>query len=320
MRKLTTIASTLTLAATASAQPDRPAAETPETPTDPLYRIEVVLFAFDEGNRGEEDFLHGIENPNFEPPPRLLRLPAIELESVFNLGPSVAASDLGILVEIDPQTERPAEQAPEPIDATSPFDEPVEAIDQPLDAASARTASDDQPLDDRLELFETQEHTASPQSAADHSVPAGFRPLRRDELELTAVAARMDRRPYTLLGYAGWEQAGVDTDRSVELDLKRVGIDNPAGTIELYLRRFLHVRVDLEFFDGSGTFWTLPPAFGLTPLRYAQSFKVVHERNAIRSGELHHIDHPLFGVLLQITPAPEPEDEEGSASGNRPAG
>jgi len=130
----------------------------------------------------------------------------------------------------------------------------------------------------------------------------------------------MNRRPYTLLGYAGWEQAGVDTDRSVQVDLKHIGMTNPTGTIEVYLRRFLHVLVDLEFFDGDGTLWTAPAGFGLTPFSYAQGYELIDEANAIRSGELHFIDHPLFGLLIRITPAPEPEDEPGTDNTDRPAG
>jgi hypothetical protein len=175
-------------------------------------------------------------------------------------------------------------------------------------------------LNDRLELIETGARQAAEATPGNEILPAAFRPLATSELELGNAAARMNRRPYTLLGHAGWEQTGVDADRAVRLDLRRLGITNPTGTVELYLRRFLHVAVDFDFYDGSGTFWTAANGFGVAPFQYAQSFKLVDERNAIRSGELHSIDHPLFGVLVRITPAPEPEAVAGSETTGGPAG
>ena len=153
-------------------------------------------------------------------------------------------------------------------------------------------------------------------------MPAGFRALTESELELGDERGRLDRlRAYRVLGYAGWEQAGVEPDRSVPLDLKRVGITNPTGTIEVDLRRFLRALVEFEFFDGGGSLWTAPNVFGLAPLEYAQSYELKDEVPAIRSTDApHYVDHPLFGVLIQIRRAPEPEDETGTEDGERPAG
>jgi hypothetical protein len=145
--------------------------------------------------------------------------------------------------------------------------------------------------------------------------------LTAAELELGDAAARMNRRPYSLLGHAGWVQAGVDTDRSVALDLRWLGITNPTGTIEVYARRFLHAVVDFNFYEGSGSFWTAPAGFAIAPLQYAESYAVKQEVNAIRSGDgTYYIDHPLFGVLIQIRRAPEPEEESGTPTAGGPAG
>jgi len=124
-----------------------------------------------------------------------------------------------------------------------------------------------------------------------------------------------------VLGHAGWIQTGIDPERSLPLDLSRLGITNPAGTIELYLTRYLHVALDLTYVAGNGTFWTAPPAgAGLAPFTYAERFRFEFdpESRAIRSGELHYLDHPMFGVLIQIRPAPEPEATQAQPGG--PAG
>ncbi len=39
----------------------------------------------------------------------------------------------------------------------------------------------------------------------------------------------------------------------------------------------------------------------------------------MRSGETHYIDHPLFGVIVLINRAPEPESEGATGNGG-PAG
>lgn len=287
------------LVTTALAQPNPADFNLPAVEPDPLYHVEMILFAFDEGNRFEEDLLHDIENPGFAPPLKLLRVPTIELETVFGLPAETPAAD-------DPASA-----------ATTPLpDQEIAGADNSGDTIPAID-----PLRDRLELIErpgTENRDAFANTVA---LPAGFRPLTSGELELNNVAARMNRRPYTLLGHAGWVQTGVDTDRSVELDLKFLGIDNPTGTIEVSARRYLHAVVDFVFHDGAGTFWSAASDFGVAPLQYAQSFAIEDEINAIRSGDsLYLVDHPLYGVLIQIRRAPEPEDETGSESAGGPAG
>ena len=298
MRTLTAIALTLTLATAASAQPSGNVPEPPATDPDPLYHIELIVFAFNEGNRSEEDFLHDVDDPQLGPNPHLLQLPRIELDSVFRL-----RSDTEILVA-DPAP-IPNELALADPDAADP------------DAADPLTA----PEEDGLELIDTDFGQDSAVSPTIENLPAGFRTLKASELDLGDARARLDRlSAYRVLGHAGWAQTGVDTDRSIQLNLRHLGITNPVGTVELYLRRFLHIALELQFYDGSGTLWNASGGPALTPFEYARSYPLTIERNAIRRGELHHIDHPLFGVLIRITPAPIPEDETGTEGDDMPAG
>lgn len=57
------------------------------------------------------------------------------------------------------------------------------------------------------------------------------------------------------------------------------------GTLRVYLTRYLHVEVDL-LYHRSGV---------ETPFRLRASRRM-------RSGELHYLDHPMFGVLVLVTP------------------
>lgn len=57
------------------------------------------------------------------------------------------------------------------------------------------------------------------------------------------------------------------------------------GTVSLTRARFLHLAADLIYVD---------PATGI-PMQ-------LRESRRMRSNELHYLDHPRFGVLVQVTP------------------
>jgi hypothetical protein len=248
----------------------------------PRYHVEIVVFENLDISRNEEDFFHGIENPRHEPEPQRLPLPQLELETL-----------VGFESRFGRAPQPPIGSAEDPI-----MPAPV-AAEQPAAVAPG----------DALKLFEI-----SPDSRPDlirlaGPVPDGFRILRADELDLGDVRADIyRRREYRVLGHAGWAQTGVDENEATGVDLSLLGITNPMGTIKVYLRRFLHVAIELDFLDGRGTFWTAYPGSGLAALEYAKRYRHLFEHNAIRSGQLVYIDHPLFGIFIQITPAPEPAE------------
>ena len=79
-------------------------------------------------------------------------------------------------------------------------------------------------------------------------------------------------------------------------DAERVGGERPTvhGTVTVSLARYLQVEVDLLYSrPASGQ----AAASNTAPTR----FRLVSQRR-MRSGELHYIDHPLFGVLILLTP------------------
>jgi hypothetical protein len=136
-----------------------------------------------------------------------------------------------------------------------------------------------------------------------------FRLLAQDELLLGDAHNIIDRLgAYTLLGHGGWQQDGLEQSDAHPFDLAYLGIKNPTGTIKLYRGRFLHATIDLAYRQ-------LPPSrsfgevdFALEDIPIAQRYTLTTERNAIRRGELHYIDHPAFGLLIMVTPAAEEEE------------
>jgi hypothetical protein len=176
------------------------------------------------------------------------------------------------------------------------------------------------PAGDRLELVTTSNGqlpaVLSPGAAV--PLPDGFRILRAEELTLTADAARLRRlNAYRVLGHVGWAQTGVDENRAVRVDLKHLGITNPGGTIGFYLGRFRHAIVDLEYLDGGASLWSAGDGFGLEPFEFSESYRLHAVENDIRS--VRYVDHPLFGLLIMITPAPQPVDTGLVQTGGGPA-
>lgn len=137
---------------------------------------------------------------------------------------------------------------------------------------------------------------------------------------------------YRPLLHVVWEQPGYDTDagRAVHLE-KRVATEDqmPAlppelaenqikddtyhipepvidGTIRLRTSRFLHVDVDIAYFpDKFLQILRQQQQDASNPQQLAVNqnadYVRLRESRKIKLNELHYFDHPLFGVLLQVT-------------------
>jgi hypothetical protein len=157
-------------------------------------------------------------------------------------------------------------------------------------------------------------------------LPKGVLRLQKDYQILKLSA---DYRP---LLHLAWQQPGYDTDagRAVHLvklveteapqeelppELAQIQIKedsytppNPVfdGTIRLRTTRFLHVDVDIAYFPGK-FLQTLrlqkQNANNPEQLMVNQNADYVRleESRKIKLNELHYFDHPLFGILLQVS-------------------
>ena len=134
------------------------------------------------------------------------------------------------------------------------------------------------------------------------------RPLRRDELKLGKEYARLSAIPaYLPLLHSGWIQPGLPEADAQPFDLAVLGAVNPRGTVRVHLSRFLHITLDLTYQGADPVIDATSPAFGdaLGELTLAPRYRLTATRSA-RSGELHYFDHPVFGVLVRVTPLPAP--------------
>lgn len=88
---------------------------------------------------------------------------------------------------------------------------------------------------------------------------------------------------YRPLRHVAWTQGGYSEARAPHV---LIG-DGPGaelhGVVQVSRSRFLHAKIDLVYRDGG------------------QAYRFTSRRR-MRSNELHHLDHPLFSVLVIVTP------------------
>ena len=115
-----------------------------------------------------------------------------------------------------------------------------------------------------------------------------YRPFLHAGWRIPGLSRRATRPAYVgpRLGGSGAGAAG------------RVSAEQPMvrGTVGVSLARYLHVELDLLYHRPASGGNTAPDTNAI-PTR----FRLVSERR-IRSRELHYFDHPVFGVLVLITP------------------
>ena len=158
-------------------------------------------------------------------------------------------------------------------------------------------------------LVNAIELTPLPGDAPDGGVHA-YRLMKFSSLTLGEVRNRLRRSAhYRPLVHAGWRLPGLPRSAARPVHVGRSLDDGEAraaegvgagrssvhGTVTVSLARFLQVDVDLLYHR---------PASGeaAAPSSAPTRFRLVSERR-MRSGELHYVDHPLFGVLVLLTPS-----------------
>ena len=115
--------------------------------------------------------------------------------------------------------------------------------------------------------------------------PRVVRLLEPTELQMTALAEKMRANAgYQVLAHAGWLQTATLWPRHSGLSLDQLGINVPDLHGTLYLERgdLLHFGAQLQL--GAS------PVYSLSELR------------RVRFNERHYLDHPAFGVIVQVSP------------------
>jgi hypothetical protein len=304
----------------------------------PRYEIEVIAFAYHDFDPAEEKFddmprgsLLDLLNPTLletheradrdlserlsesllsiddEQPTLIPTDPSDRPESFEDLfGPPEAYDASGQDLLDDEESESAALEQPYPVTATGE-DAGVETEPDPFAESDleyyAAFAG---------EYAETPADEVSEEEQLTDEESTWYRILTSDELELTGTVNRLERLDaYTPLIHGGWSQEGLPEEAAIPFDLSLLGRFNPLGTVQLHVSRFLHVTVALRY-QSSRAPGELPRAVdnNLEEITFPPRYDL-HIQRRTRSGELHFFDHPAFGVLVLVRPAPEePETTE----------
>ena len=129
--------------------------------------------------------------------------------------------------------------------------------------------------------------------------PRAFRQLNKEKLGLARIgrSLRLSSR-FDLLTHRAWLQPLTKQPRPVLLQTgEQFGDEFEIdGTLSFSRTRFLHVKSDLWFTQFTTMSSQLVDSY--IPIH---SHRLQHTRR-MRSNELHFIDHPFFGILIEITP------------------
>lgn len=175
--------------------------------------------------------------------------------------------------------------------------------------------------------------------------PHAFTSLRAEDFTLGREMSRLRRsKLYRPVLHLGWRQPGLDRKEARAVHISggaqapprgssTVGTTNVEGTVKVWRGRYLHVAVDLLFGlelerQSLAPASAANPGLSSVPSDHYAYFRL-REHRRMRSRELHFLDHPMFGVLVQITPVERaPPDaplksvlgDPGSTSGNNNLG
>lgn len=174
-----------------------------------------------------------------------------------------------------------------------------------FDLESQQNALDSEPFAD---ASISDPNLGTPDSVQEFPAPEDmtrFNLLRPDELQLTAACDKLESLDaYTVLAHVGWFQKGLPEELAKPFDVSLLGAPSLTGTVQLHVNRYAHVTASLDYAnarvvadnDGFST-------FGAT-IKYE-----LRQTRRVRIGELHHFDHPAFGMLVTVRRRLEPVDD-----------
>lgn len=125
--------------------------------------------------------------------------------------------------------------------------------------------------------------------------PVGrFERLAADEFELAQTVERLTNASrFRVLGHLGWTQEALEPADALAFAVSSANTDGRVkGTITLSRSRFLRLDADLTFSNGDVT------------------VDLNQSRRRVQTGRLHYLDHPYFGVLIQVSRQPSTARED----------
>ena len=125
---------------------------------------------------------------------------------------------------------------------------------------------------------------------------------------------------YNVLFYGAWRQAGLDKSKAYEININKLksrhtdkSKNTLTGTFKLVLARYLHIYNQLNYqrkitvTTGSAENEKQSGALN-NDMVPSNGLYTLNSHARMRSKQLHYIDHPLVGMLIQINPVEKTKD------------
>lgn len=151
-------------------------------------------------------------------------------------------------------------------------------------------------------VFENNDKEALNQAFASHGQPAftnainlsqmpneKFKPLPDSQFTLAEAKAKIQKR-YRLITHKGWIQTLAPKNEAIAVHLSQGDLE---GIVRLSGGKYLHIDTDMVLQKH------LPNDGGLQD--GLKTFRM-KDSSRIRFNELHYVDHPLYGMIVTVTP------------------
>lgn len=123
------------------------------------------------------------------------------------------------------------------------------------------------------------------------------------------IAKMTPEKGYEVLAHFGWQQPALPRDQALPILIDQTAqqhrLDSSIlyGSVRMYQERFAHIEVDLELDR------TIPQAIRERFAEHQQEDVdwmtegwrfPLKEARRVRFGQLHYLDHPIYGVLIKV--------------------
>ena len=119
---------------------------------------------------------------------------------------------------------------------------------------------------------------------------------------------------YNVLFYGAWRQAGLDKTKAFEINIDELKNNHKnrsknvlSGNFKLVLARYLHMYTEIDYIRKK------PAVVKDETTEITRNNNGIYQlsnHRRMRSKELHYVDHPLVGILLQINPVKKIVEEK----------
>lgn len=142
----------------------------------------------------------------------------------------------------------------------------------------------------------TRETTGPVAAAGMDALPPG--PAAPPNILAAAASDLAKDGRFRILAYYSWIQAADAKSASKPILLSGNRTKNPdelTGTMRLYLSRYLHLDLNLNYQEKTTGDGSWGADTGMIAYR-------ISEQRRVKSQETHYFDHPKFGTLIRLTP------------------